>query len=392
MNWLPPRYSLFAQIAFASVVLTVFALLTLAEALRGPPWRVVVTFALAVPYTILFSLLHPRLAARPSRGALPAYYAVQLLLVGAMILVSPSRGFFAIIVLPLVSQAIFDFHLRGAALVALAAYVPTVATWFETYGWDAVWRAVITYAPAFLFTGTFTLVSRRALEARHDAEQLARDLAAANDRLRAQAAQADELATTRERNRLAREIHDGVGHYLTTIKVQLDAAHALLPDDPARARDSVGKAARLAADALDDVRRSVHALAADTSRPPLLAALQRLAADGAPSPRIHILGTPRPVPTAVEHALFRAVQEGLTNLRKHAAARSADLEIDFTAPGEVRLALTDDGAGGTTPAPGCSAQGLGLRGLAERVALLGGRLSAGPRPAGGFNLEVIVPA
>lgn len=388
MHWLPPRSSLFAQIAFASVVLAVFAQLTLTDSLRGPAWRVVATFALAVPYTALFSLLHPRLAAGPSRSALHGYYFVQLVLVAAMILVSPSRGFFAIVVLPLVSQAIFDYSVRGAALVCLAAYVPTVATWFETFGWAAVWRAMITYAPAFIFTCTFTLVSRRAIEARDRSERLARDLAAANDLLRTQAAQAAELATTRERNRLAREIHDGVGHYLTTVKVQLDAAHALLPAEPERARASVAKAARLAAEALDDVRRSVRALAADASHPPLLEALQHLAADATPVPCIRISGTPRPVPTAVEHALFRAVQEGLTNIRKHAAARSAALAVDFSAPGEVRLSLTDDGVGSAAAA----ADGFGLRGLTERVALLGGRVAAGPRAAGGFQLEVIVPA
>lgn len=391
MNRTPSRRaSLFGLLAFASLVLAVFTQLTFNDALRAEPWRVPATFALACVYTLLFTGCHRFLHERP-RHFLRLYYVVQTLIVGAMIWISPTRGFFAIIALPLVSQAIFDVGVRSALLVALGILIPTVALWAHPYGWPGVLRAIITYTPAFFFAITFTLIARSALESRQKAEILAAELAAANDQLRAQAAQTAELATTRERNRLAREIHDGVGHYLTTIKVQLDAAAALLPGDPTRAADSVAKAARLAGEALDDVRRSVSALAADTARLPLADSLRHLAADASPAPTLRIEGSPRPLAPAAEHALYRAAQEGLTNIRKHAHATAATLTLDFRDPQHVRLTVLDNGQSASN-AP-VNGSGYGLRGLRERIALLRGRVSAAPRhDARGFELVVEIPA
>jgi CheY-like chemotaxis protein len=92
------------------------------------------------------------------------------------------------------------------------------------------------------------------------------------------AAQSEELATARERNRIAREIHDGLGHYLTTVHMQIQAARSILAADRARAEDTLAKAQQLAHEALGDVRRSVSALrATPAERPPLPAALAELA-------------------------------------------------------------------------------------------------------------------
>lgn len=386
----PPgtRISLFAQLAFASVVVAVFTQLTFNDALRGPEWRVPATFALGAAHAVLFSLCHHRLAGRGG-AALPLYYGVQVLLVGTMVWISPARGFFAIIGLPLLSQAIFDFKWRGALLVGAAVFVPTVAVWSSPYGAAGVARAAVTYLPAFMFAVTFTLISQKAIEARARSDQLADELAEANAQLRAQAVETAELATTRERNRVAREIHDGVGHYLTTIKVQLDAAAALLPADPARAADSVAKASRLAGEALEDVRRSVSALATDRPRPPLLDSLRQLAADATPPAHLAVEGEPAPLSTATEHALHRAAQEGLTNIRKHARATASTLTLDFRGAASVLLRVTDDGRAGSVASPAGS--GYGLRGLRERIDLLGGSVRAGPRPAGGFELAVELP-
>jgi signal transduction histidine kinase len=386
------RSNLYGQLAFASVVLTVFVQLTFNERLGGAPWKTVITFLLAAIYTALFSLGRPALDDRP-RG-LRGYYALQATLVGVMIWLSPSRGFFSIIALPLVSQAVLDYGVRGATPVMLATFVPTVAIWADPYGTGGVLRALLSFIPTYLFAVTFTVITRNAMHARAKSDQLARELASANTQLVAQAEQSAELATTRERNRLAREIHDGVGHYLTTIKVQLDAASALLPTAPAHAAQSIEKASRLAAEALDDVRRSVAALNADASQPPLAESLQRLVADASPTPRFDIEGVARPLSTATEHALYRAAQEGFTNIRKHARATTSSLTLDFRAPNVVRLVVTDNGPGSSSAAASSSSltSGYGLRGLRERVALLQGKLSAGPRPDGGFQLEVELPA
>ena len=105
-------------------------------------------------------------------------------------------------------------------------------------------------------------------------------------------------------------------------------------------------------------------------------------------PSVQIEGVARPLPSGVEHALFRAAQEGLTNVRKHAGAQEASLVLDFRAPDQVRLEIADNGRG----APSVDPRGFGLVGLRERIELLGGRVEAGPRPEGGFRLRVEVPA
>lgn len=388
-SWRPnPRTSLYAQLAFASVVLATFSQIFFeSQLVSTEPWRVAVTFSLGALHAALFSGWRIIIHERP-RLWLYAYFLVQTVIVCAMMWYSPVRGFFAIIALPLVGQAVFHLGPLGIALVSLTCYATSIAIWAAPYGMGGGLRAAATYLPGYLFSLVFTIMSRQAILARGHAETLSKELATANELLRAQAAQAGELATARERNRLAREIHDGVGHYLTTIRVQLDAATALLTIDSDRAADSLAKANRLAADALDDVRRSVSTLASDAPRPPLAESLRALAADATPAPALTVTGTPRALSPAAEHALYRAAQEGLTNVRKHSAATATALTLDFSAADWVRLSVVDNGRGGAVGA-GC---GYGLRGLRERLALLGGHVAAGPAREGGFRFEVEIPA
>lgn len=391
MKWFPAeRSTLYALLAYASVVLTTFVQLTYNDRLVGEPWQVVVTFILG-GLMIVLATFCDWLTENRAPWRKPAYFIVQTAIVAAAIAFSPSRGFFAILAMPVISHAIFELSWRGSLAVGLILFSVSVGIWAGPFGFAGVVRAFISYLSGYLFTIVFSILAREAFAARRKSEDLAAELAAANELLRAQATQTAELATTRERNRLAREIHDGVGHYLTVIKTQLDAASALLPADTARAADSVTKAARLAGEALDDVRRSVGTLAADAARPPLVDTIRQLAHDSDGAATLRIEGEPRPLPSAAEHALFRTAQEGLTNLRKHAAARTAILTLDFRDPLRVRLTLVDDGRGASDADQ--AGNGFGLRGLRERFALLGGRVVAENRPDGrGFTLTAEVPA
>jgi len=222
-------------------------------------------------------------------------------------------------------------------------------------------------------------------------EQQARaELAAANAQLRDYAAQAEQLATTQERNRVARDIHDGLGHHLTVVQKLIEAARTVLATDPARAETVLGKAQRQAEDALAEVRRSVGALREPRPTPPLAEALRELAAEmsaaGVPTD-LELSGPMRVLPADREEVLFRAAQEGLTNVRKHAQAGSARLVLTYTAD-LVGIDICDDGVGvqqGT-------GDGFGLVGLRERAARLGGRLDVRSTPGEGLALHVEVPA
>jgi signal transduction histidine kinase len=240
----------------------------------------------------------------------------------------------------------------------------------------------------YVFVVGMTYVAEFARNARARAEALAGELEKANARLRLAAAQTEDLAAANERNRLARDIHDGLGHYLTVIAVQLQAARALLPGQADRAIEVIGSAERTSRTALDDVRRSIGTLRTAASRPPLCTAIENLARESGLPVQFRIEGVALSLPEVLEQALFRTVQEGLTNVRKHAAGAGTEVVLDFRDARRVCLEIADRGAGTTQNATG----GFGLTGLRERLKEVGGTLTAGPRPGGGFVLHVEVPA
>jgi signal transduction histidine kinase len=379
--------NLYGAFAYAAVVLSSYATFFSARQFYASEWMVPVVFALGAVYGVLGVLGGNYIDCR-GRLALVVYYLLQCALLTTIIFLSPVRGFLGILVLPVMSQSIFDLRPRNAALVGVYLFGINIAVWAIPYGWDSGLQAVVNYSAAFAFTIAFTIITKQALIAREREEKLRLEIETANDQLRAQAAQTEELATTRERNRVAREIHDGVGHYLTVVKTQLDAAAAILPGQPDQARAAILKAARLAGDALDDVRRSVGTLRTDNASPPLPEALRALAAESGLPATVRLEGTVRPVPPGIEHALFRSAQEALTNIRKHAGAAATEVLLDFRAPGRVSLAITDNGRG----VNGTPAAGFGLVGIRERIEVLGGRVQSGNRPGGGFALTVEVPA
>ena len=379
--------SLYGSFAFGSVILSCFAEFFFTRNIAGSPALTVLTFFLGAIYATCGVLSGH---CTEGRGPLAhfIYFALQCALLTAMLFCSPVRGFFGIIVLPIMSQAIFDLRPRNALLVGIYLFAVNIAVFVIPFGWSAGQEAAISYSTGFAFTIVFTIITKRALDYQAHENKLRMEIQEAHEKLQAYAAQAEDLATTRERNRLAREIHDGVGHYLTVVKTQLDAAAALLPARPDQAREAVVKAAKLAGEALDDVRRSVGALRTDADRPPLPEALRALIAESDLPVTVRLEGTARTLPPGIEHALFRSAQEGLTNVRKHATATAAEVLLDFRAPGRVTLAVADNGRGTT----GAAATGFGLRGIAERIEVLGGRMESVNRADGGFVLTVEVPA
>lgn len=378
----------YGELAFVAVVLAVFY-----DQLRpgrpdATPWQIAVIVALGLAYVVIGAVGVRHLENAPARGRI-AYFVTECALVTAMIVVWPQKGFFAIVAMPILSIAVMELPWRWSTLVTLELWAATCGTVGLSYGWSAALHSFPSYATPFIFTVVFSIVTRKAIEAKQQAEQLSTDLAAANEQLRLHAAQAGEIATTRERNRLAREIHDGLGHYLTTINVQLEAAQAVLAQQPDQARGAIEKATRLSREALEEVRRSVGTLRADAPRASLAENLRTLAGNVGVRVVLHWLGTPRPLVPAVELALYRAAQEALTNVARHAAATAAELTLDFTRADRVQLRVNDNGRGAPTDG---KSKGYGLTGMRERVQLLGGSVVFGNAPQGGFAVTVDLPA
>jgi signal transduction histidine kinase len=314
------------------------------------------------------------------RRLLAVGYVVVQLLLGYLVFGLGQAGIGpTLLLMVLVSQSVLLLPLPGAAVVV--GLVPFVHLGM---GWMDMVRNGLGMFGAAVFTAVVTELLHR--------EQRARaDLDAAHGRLREYAAQAEELATTQERNRLARDIHDGLGHHLTVVQMQIQAARAVLGSDPPRADAVLAKAQQQAIEALAEVRRSVAALRETRTPTPLPEALKELAeetsAAGIPT-ALEIDGTVRPLAADAEEALYRTAQEGLTNVRKHAAAGSARVVLDYARPATVRLRVCDDGRGLSGESPGT---GFGLLGLTERAARLGGRLDVSSRAGDGTTVLVEVP-
>ena len=314
-----------------------------------------------------------------------AYFSVQIVVLGLILGLTRLSGMSGLCLLPLVAQAASCLRLIPAVVYILGLFglMLGMSAWIDGHA-DRMWDVAGGYLASFAFVIVFTRIAVREKHTREHAEALAKELATANEQLREATLRAEELAMARERNRLAREIHDSLGHYLTTVAVQLEAARALHATEPARALGAVEKAHALAREALVEVRRSVGALRAEGPARPLIERLRELA-EGESGVRVEleVLGEVRRLGPEVEHGLFRAAQEGLTNVRKHAGASAVRLTVDFSAANRVTVSVEDDGRGCVEPTGG-----FGLTGLRERVALLGGTLVAGNGAAGGFALRV----
>ncbi len=198
-----------------------------------------------------------------------------------------------------------------------------------------------------------------------------------------------------ERLRLAQDLHDVLAHNISLINVQASVALHLLDDDPEQARPALATIKEVSKDALHELRTALDLLrrgGADDEAPrsptPRLADLDALVAgvrSGVLDVRLVHDGTPPPtLPAPVESAAYRIVQEALTNVTRHAHARTVTVRLGY-ADG-VTIEVTDDGRGG--PAE----PGNGIVGMKERAAALGGTADAGPSPDGGFRVTARLPA
>ena len=210
------------------------------------------------------------------------------------------------------------------------------------------------------------------------------------DRLERERESESRRAAAEEQARIARELHDIVAHALSVIVVQSGAADDAFERDPARAREPIRAINAAARAALADLRRVLGILqdSAEYEPQPGLDQLDHLVdqirATGL-QVSLAVEGTPRPLSAAVELSAFRIVQEALTNSLKHAAAQHVWVRIRYG--DSLELDVRDDGVGLENTASG----GNGLIGMRERLALLGGTLTAGAAPGGGFGITAELP-
>ena len=287
------------------------------------------------------------------------------------------------------AQAFMMLKFRAAALlVGLTTLGYLLLLYLMGIPLDGIFELSFSLVVGMVFVITLSLVLVRYSEQTARVEKLNAQLLQAQQQVK-------ELAAAEERVRLARDIHDGLGHHLTTLNIQLQAAEKLLDQKPEKAKEVLRISRQEAKAALEEVRHSVAVMRRNPlDGKTLIEAVQHLIRDIEGTLKAEIQFEAVDLPTGqmspqVSNTLYRCVQEGLTNIQKHAQNASLVKIVFACVDDEIHLMMEDDG---TQAAPDQIESGFGLAGLRERVELLGGQMQTEKADRVGFKLSVQIKA
>jgi signal transduction histidine kinase len=346
----------------------------------------------AAPLLIIFGVLlvvqqFHRLSSVAAHAAIGVMTACTC---GLMILV-PGWGVFPILFFILDPVVMVLFPLRIGLLWNGIFALTTGVIFIANGGINGILQWLI-YNTGYFFFGSFGYAMAQADKDRKFSEQVLSELREAHQKLQDYTNQLEELTIAQERNRIAREMHDTLGHRLTIAAVQLEGAQRLVRKDPEKAENMIGTVREQIKEGLSDLRRTVAMLRASPDEDmPIGSALEKLAhqTTEVTGLQIHLVledSVPE-LPAPYRLALYRTAQEGLTNIQRH--ARATDAWLQLLCQGDcITLLVGDNGVGASS---GSAQAGFGLSGLRERAALLGGELFIDPRPGGGTQLSLRLP-
>lgn len=380
-----------ADLAFAVVVLASY-FATFSSIQSASPLKILIMIGLGTAYLAIGIYGYARCAQTKSIPLSIFYFALQIPLGAMIVYLGEGAGFNAMVLLPLAGHAVVLLPRRlgyFAQFAIVLAYVITVYAFSGSV--TTVWEGLPIFTAGLIFIVVFTQMALNEESSRREVERLVSELTEANKRLSDFALQAEDLATAKERNRLAKEIHDGLGHYLTTIYMQIQAARAVSESDKDRAEMIMAKAQNLTQEALADVRQSVAALQAPLDDRQTLSEMIDSLLEGARNagiePKLIVTGNERSIDPQTRWALYRASQEGISNVCRHANAKNLWITLEYLSDDCIHLQVDDDGIGMTE-----INEGFGLLGLRERVHSIGGELKLGSSNRGGFSINIKVPS
>ena len=323
---------------------------------------------------------------------------------GTLVLVGSDKVVPGVVVVPLAAYSVARWVPGRASRLALV--IGAVASMLAPIRWTGSYGPIMTsdltrlvaigvltvmcagsvLAPYAM--GRRVLESVRLLEQRQaaEAEREAHTLAEQEQQLR--------ISEARSRAQIARELHDIVAHSLSVMIVQAEGGRALAAKRPEAALEALDTIAESGREALSEMRRIVSVLRgsptedAEYSPTPGLADIPDLVARSGVRAHLTVVGDPPHVPQTLGLTAFRVVQEALTNVLRHAGPDASAAVTITHGPGQVVVDVADDGRGADAASDG---QGTGLRGMRERVESMGGRLTVGPRPDGGFLVRAVLP-
>lgn len=309
---------------------------------------------------------------------------------------------FPFLYLVVVIRSCFMFKLPGRLLVTGSAFLSFVVTLlYRVQTLDLPGRPMLQERIRFLILNLslnaallfgliliFVLLLINALLAERESRE---KLAIANDQLRQYALRIEDQATLQERNRIAREIHDSLGHALTGLNLQLEGALKLWQTNPPQAQNFLAEAKRLGSAALQAVRQSVSTLRSDPlQNQPLEAAIAQLVQEFQRTTGVKPvceIERSRPLPPEVNATVYRIVQESLTNICKYAAATTVLIQLRTTST-KLLLIIQDNGKGFQTAK---NKTGFGIQGMRERTTALGGQFKLESQLGAGCQIWVELP-
>lgn len=323
------------------------------------------------------------------------YTSVEFFLVSLTVVAGGIRLFpFLYIVIVIRSCLIFKLPGRLAITgISFTLFLLTLLRWSQSFPvrpWmqERLRFIVLGYALLFGLSLAFVLLLMNALLS----ERQSRDkLTLANEQLRKYALRIEDQATLQERNRIARDIHDSLGHSLTALNLQLETALKLWSTNPEKAAQFLMQAKRLGSTALQDVRQSVSTMRSEPWQERSLdAAIASLVAGFEQSngiaPMCSII-LDRAIPTNISISIYRIVQEALTNISKYASATEVKIQLQATTT-ELYLLVQDNGKGFNLEE---NKTGFGLQGMRERTLALDGQLAIDSTPGAGCRIIAKFP-
>jgi signal transduction histidine kinase len=389
-----------AESGFSVVVYAMIALATATFVLARhedlPQWRFIGTLVSLGALAVLYSL--PDDTSRNRNQNLRLRPVLLLLASGGLVLFINGLGlqsglsFLPFLLFLVVGHAFTNFPIAFAITVSgglLLLWMIGLNIVYQTPVAEVI-ASGASVLVGMVFTAMFSLLTTLYREESARTSQLLRELQQTYDALSAAQEQQKSFAAAEERVQIARDIHDGLGHHLTALNVQLQAAAKLLERDPERAAQAINTCREVAQAALREVRFSVASLRRTpldgTSLDEATSALVQEFGKVSPlNTSFNVNGKPIPLTPAAALTLYRTAQEGLTNAQKYSDGTTATVTLTY-APTGVSMAVANDGPVVTT-----TGEGFGLIGLRERATQLNGTLHADPQPRGGFLLTLNLP-
>ncbi|MBW4446119.1 MAG: sensor histidine kinase [Spirirestis rafaelensis WJT71-NPBG6] len=350
---------------------------------------------LAISCLVIFGLMGLRLPTNNQRNKL-LYTGLEIIL----ILITAFLGggtarFFPFLNMIIVTRSCLIFQLTGRLVVASLSFVLILVSLAHRFSrfplppraQERFWFLTFSFMVSFGLALVFVLLLMNAVLSERQSRE---KLAIANEKLRQYALKIENQATLEERNRIAREIHDSLGHSLTALNLQLETALKLWQSNPSKAQSFLARAKELGSKALQDVRQSVSTMRSHPLHTQSLEeAIAVLAEDFYRSTGvvpICQIDLAYPLPPEISTAIYRIIQESLTNISKYANA--TEIKIQLTMTTNINLIIEDNGRGFDVEQ---NTTGFGLQSMRDRTLARGGEFKIYSAPGFGCKITVDIP-